>query len=150
MARAARSSGRARVDAGQLTLRDDVPFHRLASVAFRPSGGAQRIDVERVHMEMIVMGPVFPGWAGAAESGLSKVVHAGLADGGALSNDLRRGRNVVEHPVGEGTGRRVRIFADDRDALRILRNAAPFERRRDVPTVARVLLRNVGAVRKFG
>src|SRR3546814_10935412 len=58
--------------------------------------------------------------------------------------------DVVETPMAEGTGRRVRIVADENEAAGLRGSAAPFERRRQVLAVARVPGRHSAAVAKSG
>src|SRR3970282_871543 len=69
---------------------------------------------------------------------LSRTAQNGIACRHAFWQ-FRDGRgNIVHHPVYPDAGRRVGVVADQRQALRPLRNAAPFQGWGDVVAVARV------------
>src|SRR5262249_8351237 len=85
-----------------------------------------------------------------AESRLAETVDAGCPDGRVLRQTARGRGDVVQHPMRKRTGWRVRIVADHRDAFRVCRNAAPFDRWRSVPAVAGVRFRNRLVVRERG
>ncbi len=129
--------------------------HRREQILLGRAGGEIELRIERVEREHIAVR------AGrrtrAAVSDLAKVVlplAAAAPDLIACGHPFgqsggRRGK-AVNHPMDPDAGRRVRVVADEREALRRRRDSAPGQGWRDVLSVARVLRRNRASFRERG
>src|SRR5262245_49516536 len=100
--------------------------HRFASRFCRQTSRPDRLAVERVDVKVIVMRRVLLRRAGTAKLGIPKVVHASLAYRGTFVEPMLGRWDVIEQPVREGARGRVWILANDRDALRPIRETAPL------------------------
>src|SRR5215470_3318591 len=99
---------------------------------------------------MVVVRAVLLRRARTAESLVSEIVHTSLAEGRSLVEAMLGCGDVVEQPVCERPRRRVRVVTDDRHALRLVRQFAPFERRSDILSVAGEFLRDTSAIHERG
>src|SRR6266536_1503792 len=75
-------SRRSFIRAHHFAFGHDVTAHRLQGVFFGEPERSERIHVEGVQMEMVVMRAILFRWARSPESCLAEAVHTGPADRG--------------------------------------------------------------------
>src|SRR6266487_1906749 len=144
------SAGRsARVGAHQLGLADDVLLRRFPDIG-NASGWRLRepLDVQRGELEAIMMGAVSFRRSGPAVAWFAEIVDAhpkvlgfrSMAD--PLGQSIPFGRDVVQAPVAEYTGRGIGILNDQDEALGTSGRGRPLQRRREILAVDRIFGRN--------
>src|SRR5438874_13214148 len=112
----------------------------------RAGGKVERLRVDREQTEVVAMRA--GGRTRAYVPELAAAVLPRHADGvgAAAARELGAlGRNVEQHPVREGTVRRIGIVHDQRERSCVARRILPRERRRCVVAVAREGARDVAA-----
>ncbi len=123
---------------------------------FTQAGGKIRGQVEGVQVEEVAVR--FSGRrTGAAVAVLAKAVASLAAYAGHLGTlghvtgqAIQHGRQVVEHPMGKGTGGGVRVIQDQGEALRPGRHLLPVQAGREVLAAAGVFDRDGAAVGESG
>jgi DNA polymerase/3'-5' exonuclease PolX len=120
------------VSSHQMTLRKNVSFH--CSPECFPSRSRRDLELAAECVEAEEVAMRFAGRraratiTGAAES-IAALYGAGLLKRFSVRHCLRQIRNyrrqIEENPMCGDSGRRIRVFTDNREALRILRNSSP-------------------------
>src|SRR6266511_4533906 len=134
------------VSAHHPRLAEHVALHSGFDLAPRaPARSEQRHDIQRIHGEEVAVRAAAGRRAGAAVVNLHEVVHAGRTERADAWQPLGQfafgAGDIVEHPVGEGSARRVGVIDDEHKALGLWR-ALPPERRRSVLAITGIFDRN--------
>src|SRR5690606_23801003 len=144
----ARSRSAALVGADQPVHAEDVRLDLLEELPKGEAGLERGVVAQGEHPKVVVVDTMTLGGKGTGVADLVRVVLPRRMGGGPLLEPVHRRRDVVEHPVHVAIGAvggdegRVRIMADDREGTGALGGIAPGELRRDVLSLAGVLLGN--------
>src|SRR5205085_1437576 len=134
------------VFSGQISLREDMPLHRVQEVFSGRARIEREFGIQRIELEEVTMRSARR--TRAAVANLIETVRALTRDG----RGLLFGRNifgqllcargeVVQDPVCESSAGRIRVNYEEGERPGLLRHAFPLERRRDVIAVTGVLRR---------
>jgi len=125
-------------------VRVDLRLELFPSAVLERDGG----NIERVQREPVAMRSISGRRTRPAITASSEAVPPLYALSGALAELRQVGREVVHHPMREGSARRVRIVHDERKRPGPRRGTLPCKPRRQILAVTGVSRRYICAIRK--
>ena len=131
-----------------MSLAEDVALHRAKQVLLCRARFERNLRVEGIQFEKVAMRATRRRARSAITRALEIVdalpgaVGEGFSRGNLLGKFRHRRRESVKDPMDPRAHRRVRVVANQREALGVCRNIGPLQRRRNVFVIAGVFRRN--------
>jgi hypothetical protein len=129
----------------QMSRGQHVTYHRRGDILSTRPGPKLELSVERIDPEVVPMLVIIGRRTRTSVADALKII---LSLDRAIGESLRRRyslrqfsdrrRKIEENPMRERTGRRVGVFTNQRETLRVWWDVAPPQVRREVITVAGV------------